>query len=204
MKIFQHLNSIVGSENPIVGSLLRELDIKKKQSDSDFIKSLPSHRGKEFEIKKKLHKLRGKNNTFSNNNNNNNNNKNNNNNNNNNNNSNLFGPGGEPLSMPTIEDFLDGPPHPFLPPPPTAPPSVNIQNTLFGPTAPVFPPTSNSDLDINAQPIRTALPKILTRGIGNDLFGSQAATAFRENKIKTETQQEVNDFLFEMPEKKTT
>ena len=32
------------------------------------------------------------------------------------------------------------------------------------------------------------------------MFGSQAATAFRENKTKTETQQEVNDFLFEMPE----
>ena len=104
--------------------------------------------------------------------------------------------------MPTIEDFLDGSPHPFLPPPPTAPPTVNIQNTLFGPTAPVFLPTSNSNLDINAQPIRTAPPNISTREIGNDLFGSQAATTFRENKTKTETQQEVDDFLFEMPEKK--
>ena len=31
------------AENPTVGSLLREIDINKKQSDSDFIKSLPSH-----------------------------------------------------------------------------------------------------------------------------------------------------------------
>ena len=41
-------------ENPIVGSLLREIDIKKNQSDSDFIKSLPSHPGKEFEIQRRL------------------------------------------------------------------------------------------------------------------------------------------------------
>ena len=32
------------------------------------------------------------------------------------------------------------------------------------------------------------------------MFGSQAATAVRENKTKTETQQEIDDFLFEMPE----
>ena len=42
--------SIFDAENPIAGSLLREIDIKKKQSDSDFIKSLPSHPGTEFEI----------------------------------------------------------------------------------------------------------------------------------------------------------
>ena len=64
---------IFDSENPIVGSLLREIDIRKKQTDSDFIKSLPSQPGKEFEIKKRLDKLRGTtNNSFNNNNNNNN------------------------------------------------------------------------------------------------------------------------------------
>ena len=50
---FEDISTFDG-ENPIVGSLLRELDIKKKPSDSDFIKSLPSHPGKEFEIKKRL------------------------------------------------------------------------------------------------------------------------------------------------------
>ena len=44
--------STFDAENPIVGSLLREIDLKKKLSDSDFIKSMPSHLGKEFEIKK--------------------------------------------------------------------------------------------------------------------------------------------------------
>ena len=33
-------------ENPIVGSLLIEIDLKKKQTDSDLIKSLPSQPGK--------------------------------------------------------------------------------------------------------------------------------------------------------------
>ena len=44
--------STFDAENPIVGSLLREIDLKKKLPDSDFIKSMPSHLGKEFEIKK--------------------------------------------------------------------------------------------------------------------------------------------------------
>ena len=38
--------------------MLREIDLNKKQTDSDFIKSLPSHPGKEFEIQKRLDKLR--------------------------------------------------------------------------------------------------------------------------------------------------
>ena len=49
--VFEDISTF-DAENPIVGSLLREIDLKKKQSDSDFIKSLPSHPGKEFEIKK--------------------------------------------------------------------------------------------------------------------------------------------------------
>ena len=34
--------STFDAENPIVGLLLREIDLNKKQTDSDFIKSLPS------------------------------------------------------------------------------------------------------------------------------------------------------------------
>lgn len=51
--------STFDAENPIVGSLLREIELNKKQTDSDFIKSLPSQPGKEFEIKKRLDRLRG-------------------------------------------------------------------------------------------------------------------------------------------------
>ena len=47
--VFEDISTF-DAENPIVVSLLRELDLKKKQSDSDFIKSLPSQPGKEFEI----------------------------------------------------------------------------------------------------------------------------------------------------------
>ena len=52
--------STFDAENPIVGSLLREIDLNKKQTDSDFIKSLPTQPGKEFEIKKRLDRLRDK------------------------------------------------------------------------------------------------------------------------------------------------
>ena len=70
--IFEDISKF-DAENHTVGSLLREIDINKKQSDSDFIKSLLSHPGKEFEIQKGLNRLRGKT-FFSNNNNNSNNN----------------------------------------------------------------------------------------------------------------------------------
>ena len=95
--------------------------------------------------------------------------------------------------MPTIEDFLDGGPR--QPQPPTPPPPSTPFN-LFGSNAPVFPPPTN-DFNVNAS-LRPAPPKISTRGIGNDLFDSQAASAIKENKTKT--QQEVDDFLYELPE----
>ena len=56
--VFEDISTF-GAENPIVGSLLREIDIKKKQSDSDFIKTLPSQPGKEFESRKRFDRLRG-------------------------------------------------------------------------------------------------------------------------------------------------
>lgn len=96
--VFEDISTFDG-ENPVVASLLREIDIDKRESDSDFIKSLPSQPGKEFEIKKRLDKLRGK--SFFSNKNNNNNNKNN-----NDDGPDLFGPG--PLTLPTLENFLDG------------------------------------------------------------------------------------------------
>ena len=123
--VFEDISTF-NSENPMVGSLLRETDIKKKQSDSDFIKSLPSHPGKEFEIKKRLDKLREINTSFLNNNNNNN----------NNNNSNLFGlgPGGQPPTSPRLDDFLDGPPQPPQPPPPLPPSVINNDSLLNTPS----------------------------------------------------------------------
>ena len=167
-----------------MGSLLREIDLKKKQTDSDFIKSLPSHPGKEFEIKKRLYKLKGLNesdNIY-------------NNNNNNNNNNNKFGPGGQPPSLTSIEDFLDGGPRPPQPPPP---PSIN-GNLFNTPNAFIPPPTDNFNVKINKAP-----PTIWKRGIGNNLFGPQAAMKGPREIEKKETQKDINDFLYELPEKKS-
>ena len=100
--VFEDISTF-DAENPIVGSLLREIDLKKKQTDSDFIKSLPSHPGKEFEIKKRLDKLKGLDESDNNNNNINNNNINNSNNFGGNNIN--FGPGGDPPSIPSIKNF---------------------------------------------------------------------------------------------------
>ena len=79
--VFENISAF-DAENPIVGSLLREIDTKEKHSDIDFVKSLPSQPGKEFEIRKRLDRLKGKSSYFNRNNKNNTNNNNNNNNNN--------------------------------------------------------------------------------------------------------------------------
>ena len=188
--VFEDISKL-DAENPIVGSLVREIDIKKKQSDSDFIKSLPSHPGKEFEIQKRLNRLRGK--TFFNNNNNNN----------NNTSGGAAGPSlfennssnilGEPPSLPEIKNFLDGGPRPPPPPPPLP---GNFGKSLFESNN-SFLPQNNLNSFSATDPILRSTPNFTSsKGIGNDLFGSQAATAVRENKTKT--QEEVDDFLYEL------
>ena len=182
--------STFDAENPIVGSLFREIDVKKKQSDSNFIKSLPGQPGKEFEIKKWLDRLRGisssfdkKDNNF-------------NNNNNNDDDPDLFGPGGAPPPVPNLEDFLNGGPPP--PPPPSANAPVNEPN-LFNNVPPPPPPRSSSSLNFFENVPAAQQPfSYPTGGIGNDLFGSQAASAIREGKTKTQT--EVDNFLHELPD----
>ena len=138
---------------------------------------MSSHPGKEFEIKKGLDKLRGISNS------NNNNSNNSNNNNNIINNSNLFGPGpgDDPPSLLKIEDFLDN--NRPLPLPPPSAPSNNLDENLFKSGAsPVFP-SLVKEFDVNAK-IRTAPPNISTRGIGNDLFGSQAILPLEKTRQK--------------------
>ena len=96
--------------------------------------------------------------------------------------------------MPTIEDFLDGG---FGSPQPLPPPPLSAPFNFLGSNKPIFPPPPKNDFNVNASVIAPP-PNILTRGIGNDLFGSQVASAVRENKTKTE--EEVDDFLYELPE----
>ena len=189
--VFEDISTF-DAENPTAGNLLREIDIKKRRSDSDFIRSLPSHPGKDFEIKKRLDKLRGINNNI-----------NNNNNNNNNNNiypSNLFGPGpgGDPPSLPRIDDFfLDDIVNSGRPP---AAPTINLKNYLSDFKQPE-PPTSLDDFKVNAPfKINKVLPTIW-KGMGNNLFGSQTANAVRENdKKQPDPEPETNDLFYELPE----
>ena len=181
--------------------VLREIVIKKKQSDSDFIKSLRSHPGKEFEIRKRLDKLKD---TKSDNFNNKNNNNNNNNNNDNNNNFgsgpplpaggtnidflNKYGLDKAPPSLPTIEDFIDN-----RPPPPL---SVGGTNISFNNTPFALP---KQNFDITNNPF--VLPNIGNNGkIGNDLFGSVAAMAGPREQKPPETKKEIDDFLYELPD----
>ena len=175
------------SENPIVGSLLREIDIRKKQTDSDFIKSLPSQPGKEFETKKRLDKLRGTTTTTSNNF--------------NNNNDNNVNPGaggidlsglGPPPTLPKIEDLIDNGPSLFPPPPPTG--GQEVISNIFRPPPPPPPPSAGPVLN------PFVVPKIDGDGpIGNNILGSIGAMAGPRTKEKN-VKKEIDDFLCELPD----
>ena len=159
--VFEDISTFDGG-NPIVGSLLREIDIKKKQSDSDFIKSLPSQPGKEFEIKKRLDQLRGTTGTnFVNRNNNNNVNPG------GGTNVNNFGSLGPPPSLPNIEDFIENGTNPFNP----FPPGGGGQNIPFNNNLIQLPPRNDFDVISGKKPF--VLPNIDGSGpIGNNVFVS--------------------------------
>ena len=151
--------------------------------DSDFIKSLPGQPSKEFEIKKRLDKLGVTKTYFFNNNNN------------NNDGPDLFADlGGLPPTLPSLEDFVDGsgPPHP---PPAGAPLNLN-QPSLFESNRPPLVPRSNFFEPDPGNALSSNIGFDNNGQIGNDLFGSQAAVRER----KTKTQQEVDNFLYELPE----
>ena len=159
--VFEDISTF-DAENPIVGSLLREIDIKKKQSDSDFIKSLPSQPGKEFEIKKRLDQLRGTTGrNFVNRNNNNNVNPG------GGTNVNNFGSLGPPPSLPNIEDFIENGTNPFNP----FPPGGGGQNIPFNNNLTQLPPRNDFDVISGKKPF--VLPNIDGSGpIGNNVFVS--------------------------------
>ena len=131
--------STFDAENPIVGSLLNELDLKKKGTGSDFMKNLPSQPGKDFEIIKSLDRLKGITPFLKDNNN-------------NNNNSN----GGPSPVRPILPPFIDPRPPPlppgpsgfnlFQPPPPDPFPSRGRIDPPPAPPAPSFNNFGNINL----------------------------------------------------------
>ena len=96
--------------------------------------------------------------------------------------------------MPEIEDFLDGGSRP--PQPPQSP--GNFGKNFFEPNNSFFK-QNNLNIFSATDGILISTPNFTSsKRIGNDLFGSQAATAVRENKTKT--QQKVDVFLYKLPD----
>ena len=204
------------AENPIVGSLLREIDLEKKGTDSDFIKNLLSQPGREFEIRKRLDKLKSitrfpKNN--------------------NNNSSNAAG-GSNRLPSPVrsvLPPFIDSRPppgpgpgpgpdfgfgwssfNPFQPPPPDPFPSRGKYDPPLPPPSPPPPPppsfnTNNfGNLNFGAQPSSFNRSSRTNNQPSSNFFGSQTATLTRQKENiaapKDDISIEIDDTIYELPE----
>ena len=95
--------------------------------------------------------------------------------------------------MPTIEDFIEN----GAPPP--LPLGGGGQNISFNNNIPGLPTQNNFDIISNNRPF--TLPTIDNNGkIGNDLFGSVGATAGPRPVPSTKSKQEIDDFLYELPD----
>ena len=100
-------------------------------------------------------------------------------------------------SLPRIEDFLDN----GGAPPPPQPAAAPINQNLFNGTNPLSTPK----IDFN---VETKNPFILptiwgNKGIGNDIFGSQAVMAGPrepDRPVENKTKKEIDDFLYELPD----
>ena len=113
--VFEEISTF-DAQNPVVGSLLRELDIRKEDLVSKLIKKAPRP-GADLNIQKRLEALRKDNNKFNNNN------------------------DGAPLPPPYPPTFNNFVPPPQCPPPPPPPPSFNSfqQPQYFPPPPPPLP-----------------------------------------------------------------
>ena len=104
------------AENPIIGSLLRELDVKEKVLASDLIKGAPTPPGKHYEIQNRLNRSKDRQEPKT------------------NNNNNLSPPPSPPF-------FSPSPPAPFIPPP-AAP--FQLSPSIFDSFQPQSPRTDNN------------------------------------------------------------
>lgn len=158
--VFEDISNL-DAENPIIGSLLRELNVKKKALASDLVKNAPNAPEKYFEIQKRLDRSRGVRYIKSKND--------------NKNNNNLSPP---PSPPPGRRSFL------APPPPPQFQPSYSFFDSSFQPPPP--PPRSDISLgnfDIPAQQSSANFSN-RDRELSANLFASQIATLTREKKKK--------------------
>ena len=177
--------STFDAENPIVGSLLRELNVNRKGLASDLLKGAPETPRKNLEIQKRLDSLKGADYSKSNNN--------------DNNNNNNFPP---PPSSPTLlpppglsSGLFIPPPPPFVPPP---------SGRFLEPFQP--PPRSNNSFGNFHIPAQLSSVNFNNRnsGLSWNLFGSQTATLNREkdqeNVVQDSVWEELDDTIYELPD----
>ena len=171
--IFEDI-STCDAENPIVGSLLRELDVGKKSLASDLIKNASGPPGQNFEIEKRLNKLKDFEPI-----------------NRNNNNNNNLTPPPSPPSFPPSNGFLPPPPSNFEPSP------LNFQL----PPSNFQPPSSNSFVNFHI-PAQISSVSSKNEGLTGNLFGLQTQTLTREKEktVKDYVQQQLDDTLYELPD----
>ena len=109
----------------------------------------------------------------------------------------IYGFNQPPPSLPRIEDFIDNGGAPTPPQPPSAP----INQNLFNATNPLSTPKTDFNVETKNPFI---LPTIWgNKGIGNDIFGSQAVMAGPrepDRPVENKTKQEIDDFLYELPD----
>ena len=173
--------------NPVVGSLLRELNVNRKGLASDLLKGAPETPRKNLEIQKRLDSLKGADYSNSNNNSN------------NSNNNNNFSP---PPSSPTLlpppglsSGLLIPPAPPFVPPP---------SGRFLEPFQP--PPQSNNSFGNFHIPAQLSSVNFNNRnsGLSWNLFGSQTATLNREkdqeNVVQDSVREELDDTIYELPD----
>ena len=113
--VFEDISTF-GSENPIIGLLYKELDVRKKHLASELIKKAPRPPDLDYRLRNRLEKLKDRKDPFSNNNNNN------------------LSP---PLSPPLPSSFFVPPP-PQPPQPPLKPPPPSTFRILPPPPPPSF------------------------------------------------------------------
>ena len=211
--VFEDISTF-DAENPIVGSLLKELDVGKKDIATELIKKTARPPGLNFATRKRFTKLKNRpepkddDDYF-----------------------NLLPPSSppgppslgpqhpQPLGPPAAPPVFPPPSERFLEPSqqPTAQPRplppLNLKGSIGAPSAPSAPPLSPSDyflLEPSAWLVSTA-PRPLTPTapplsrlefiLSNNLYGCQTQTLTREKEeIKNTAQKELDDRIYELPD----